>query len=162
MPNPNLVRIASKPGGLADTIIGDDLAHGKTINANFRGDGRFRPEVIQDMVTPYPISWFGAGSFSAGRVGGRVRLPSPGAVIHLGVLFDVAPTSGAVTVSLTGQSPTRAVFPIADIKLPANQLYGEIPIDNQTVPAGTWLGVTVTAPNGASGISVTVAFRGDA
>ncbi|MGB3328563.1 MAG: hypothetical protein WBA46_06375 [Thermomicrobiales bacterium] len=161
MAKQSMVNIALNRG-LARTMIGDDLRHERILSTNFQSDGRLRPEQAQRLMAAIPITRGVVGTITAGQIGERVRLPQPGMIETIAVNLDVAPTSGVLIVTVRGRSATRAAFDIASVTVPIGVSYPDVAMPLQPVPAGLWLSFHAGSPNGASGLSITVAFRGEA
>lgn len=161
MSNPEYTRIFVRSGA-AEAVVGDRSRVAGIIEANYRPDGRMRTEVAQSVIPLVPLSWGIAGALSTGQLNQRIWTPQPGTVERLTASVTSAPAGGPLVVVLTAESAVTALFEVARITVPATSKFNSIQIPAQPLPAGTGLGIAITAANGASGLSVTVAFRGDA
>lgn len=161
MSNPDYTRIFIH-SGTADAVVRDSAQVAGIINANYQPDGRLRPEVAQSLMPVSELVWPVVGALAAGQLTQRIQLGMPKQLERLGAYVMTAPTGGNLVLTLTGQSPTRALFDIASVTIRVNENYGEIVIPSQSISAGIYLGVRIGTANSASGLSLTAALRGEA
>lgn len=161
MSNPEYTRIVTQ-SGLADAIMGNRQRVAQIVENNFQRDGRMRPEVVQLLIPQIPYGWEAAGSLATGQLTRRHRVLQPGAVVRIDAYVSTPPSGASTVITLTRQSPVLGLTTLATVSIPAGQTYGGSAIPDGDIPAGTWLGISITTAAGAAGLSVTAAFQGGA
>ncbi len=84
---------------------------------------------------------------------GRVPTVQSGRAVMLRAAAETPPSTGNATITLTTLTEFAGVQTIGTLAIPKGQQFGAEALDVE-LPAGTWVGATVTTANGASGVSI--------
>lgn len=141
-----------RESGLADVLMpAESLRHAEAVKRTIGVNGDISEREAAPFRTPLVMTW-DAGSTSKRRAG------RAGSVAILAAHCSTAPSSGDATVTLTMETEASGVETIGTLTIPQGQRMADTTLHVQ-VPAGGWLGATVTTANGASGVSLALTLE---
>jgi len=104
------------------------------------------PEALAPHLTPLVVRWGPSDT-------GRWPIARSGQAVMLRACAETPPSSGPATVTVTVLTEFSGSETIATLTIPQNQQFGAVALAYD-LPAGAWVGATVTTANGASGVSI--------
>ncbi len=132
--------------GWADAVLpADHLQYQEALRRVVDPTGRILETAAKPFRTPVGFRW-GPGDT------GRWPMIRAGMAVLLRAFATTAPSSGNATVTMTWVSESTGGESLT-LTIPQGRQFREVVIA-APIPAGAWVGATVTTANGASGVSI--------
>lgn len=151
----DMAQIIRDSGLLEELLPADEAKHMQGLKKIADPSGKFNPKAIQSLRLLEEIGWEPSSLK-------RIRVPYGGTTVLLGAHATTPPTTGGgAVIRVTYETlTTGATAIVPDLTLPVGARINVINIAH-TFATGTWFHASVVTPNGASGVSISLAIRAE-
>jgi hypothetical protein len=141
--------------GTMETLFpAEQILQDAAIRATHDRAGRLTPAEAQRLRRPQSLGIDPSSNK-------RKRVSRAGQVTLLAAYAETAPTTGNATITVTAYTEAGGAVTIGTVSITVGRQAGEAVPSPATasVPAGAWIGATITTANGAADVSVDVEVR---
>lgn len=140
---------AIQDSGIVDALLPRArIEHEQAVAQAIGPTGDLLPRAVRQVRTPLVLAWAPGDTH-------RQRVARPGVLATLAAHCATPPSSGTAVVTVTQVTATAGASTIAILSIPQGEAIAEAGLD-VAVPAGAWIGATLTTAAGASGVSTSL------